>query len=269
MSDMASGGEGLFGFGARHEPCGACSTDVRGLCVRLGHKEILRDVDLHLHCGELVAVVGLNGAGKSTLLRAILGEIPHTGRVSFMDRDHRRPVRPRIGYVPQRVEFDLAAPIGVADLFSTAVSRRPACFGMSRGMRQMVRESLGAVDVPDLMDRRLGELSGGELQRVLLALSLTPPPNLLLLDEPLSGIDLAGREIFYRLVSDLRRRFDMAVVLVSHDLAAMVDFADRMIFMDGRVVCDDEPPKVWSDPRVRSAFGLDLHRHGGGVGVLP
>lgn len=267
MSGRDPGGGGQAGFGARHEPCGACSTDIRGLCVRMGSKEVLRDIDLHLHCGELVALAGLNGAGKSTLLRAILGEIPHTGRVLFMDKEHRRPVLPRIGYVPQRVEFDPAAPISVADLFATAVSRRPSCFGMSGALRDAVLESLGAVDAARLIDRRLGELSGGELQRVLLALSLTPPPNLLLLDEPLSGIDLAGRERFYRLVSDLRRRFDMAVVLVSHDLAAMVDFADRMIFLEGRVVCDDDPPKVWADPRVRLAFGLDLHRHGEGEGA--
>lgn len=267
MSGGASDGQGLFGFGAPHEPCGACSTDIRGLCVRLGAKEILRDVDLHLHCGELAAVVGLNGAGKSTLLRAILGEIPHTGRVSFMDRDHRFPVSPQIGYVPQRVEFDASAPISVADLFAVAISRRPACFGLSGGVRETVLEGLRAVEASHLIDRRLGALSGGELQRVLLALSLTPPPNLLLLDEPLSGIDLAGRERFYRLVSDLRRRFDMAVVLVSHDLAAMVDFADRMIFIEGRVICDDKPPNVWADPRVRMAFGLDPHsrRAGGGA----
>ncbi len=258
-----------FGLGSRHEPCGACSTDIRGMCVRLGAKEILSDVDLHLHCGELVALVGLNGAGKSTLLRAILGEIPHSGRVSFMDREHRRPVLPRIGYVPQRVEFDAAAPICVGDLFASALLRRPACFGMSRGVRETVTEALAAVGVSHLIERRLGGLSGGELQRVLLALSLTPPPNLLLLDEPLSGIDLAGRERFYRLVSDLRRQFDMAVVLVSHDLAAMVDFADRMIFLDGRVVCDDDPPRVWADPRVRLAFGLDLHRHAGEEGAGP
>lgn len=244
---------------ARHEPCGACSTDVRGLSVRLGAREILRDVNLHLHCGQLAALVGLNGAGKSTLLRAILGEIPHTGRISFVDRDHNFPVRPQIGYVPQRVDFDPAAPISVADLFAVTVSKWPACLGLGGRLRQTVTDALAAVEAEHLVDRHLGSLSGGELQRVLLALSLTPQPNILLLDEPLSGIDLAGRERFYRLVSDLRRRFDMAVLLVSHDLAAMLDFADRMIFMDGAVVCDDEPMKVWADARVRAAFGLDPH----------
>lgn len=218
---------------------------------------ILADVNLHLHCGELAALVGLNGAGKTTLLRAVLGEIPHAGSIAFMDHDGRA-MRPRIGYVPQRLEFDPGLPLTVEDLFALALDGRSACFGASARVRRQCGESLEAVEAGHLEKRRLGALSGGELQRVLLALSLAPVPNVLLLDEPLSGIDLAGRRMFYATVAKLRRMYDIAVVLVSHDLAAMVEVADRMIFLDGGVVCDAPPAEVWRDGRVRAAFGLDV-----------
>jgi zinc transport system ATP-binding protein len=114
------------------------------------------------------------------------------------------------------------------------------------------------VDAGELLDRRLGKLSGGELQRVLLALSLTPLPNLLLLDEPVSGIDLPGRELFYRTVSDLRHRFDLSILMVSHDLAGIASVSDRIVFLDHRVIAVGTPREVLANPDFRHAFGLDL-----------
>jgi zinc transport system ATP-binding protein len=108
----------------------------------------------------------------------------------------------------------------------------------------------------ELIDRRIGTLSGGELQRVLLGLALTPVPNILVLDEPMSGVDHSGREKFYDLLSKLRREFDFAVLLVSHDLATLARFADRMVFLDRRIVCEGPPADVLRDPRVREAFSL-------------
>jgi len=99
-----------------------------------------------------------------------------------------------------------------------------------------------------LLHRKLGELSGGELQRVLLALSLTPVPNLLLLDEPVSGIDLPGRELFYRIVSALRRRFDLSILMVSHDLASVAAVSDRIVFLNRRIVCAGSPAEVLAHP---------------------
>jgi zinc transport system ATP-binding protein len=108
----------------------------------------------------------------------------------------------------------------------------------------------------ELIDRRVGTLSGGELQRVLLGLALTPIPNILVLDEPMSGVDHSGREQFYELLSKLRREYDFAVLLVSHDLATLARFADRMVFLDHRIVCEGTPAEVLRDPRVREAFSL-------------
>ena len=163
---------------------------------------MLEDVSLHLHCGELTTVVGPNGAGKSTLLRVLLGEVPHCGTIHFLPVfGHGREDAPAVGYVPQQLEFDRFSPMSVQDLFASAVSRWPVVLWRSRVDRQKTRAALAAVEAEHLLERKLGQLSGGELQRVLLALSLTPVPNLLLLDEPISGIDLAGRELFYRTVS--------------------------------------------------------------------
>jgi zinc transport system ATP-binding protein len=236
--------------------CGECCTTMRGVGVRYNGKSVLQDVDLHLHCGELTAVIGENGAGKTTLVKCLLGEIPHEGEVHFLDASHRRPDSPVIGYVPQHSSFDKDAPVSVLDLFAASLATRPACLGVSPAVREEALTGLRRTGAEELIDRRIGTLSGGELQRVLLGLALTPVPNILVLDEPMSGVDHSGREKFYDLLSKLRREFDFAVLLVSHDLATLARFADRMVFLDRRIVCEGPPADVLRDPRVREAFSL-------------
>jgi zinc transport system ATP-binding protein len=239
--------------------CGECCTRIENLDVTLNHQRVLDDITLHLHCGELTTLVGPNGAGKSMLLKAILGEVPHGGDIHFLPvAGHGREDAPVIGYLPQQLDFDRDSPVNVHDLFAAAVSRCPAPLLYSRRTRSAALESLQYVEAGHLIDRRLGQLSGGELQRVLLALSLTPVPNLLLLDEPVSGIDVAGRELFYRTVSDLRRRFDLSILMVSHDLAGITAVSDRIVFLNRRVVCLGRPAEVIANPELRRTFGLDV-----------
>ncbi len=237
--------------------CGECCTTLRDIGVRYNGTPVLEHIDLHLHCGELTAVIGENGAGKTTLVRCLLGEIPHTGEVHFLDAARRRPDSPVIGYVPQHAAFDQDAPVSVLDLFAASLAERPACLGVSRAVELQAREGLARTGAEHLVRRRLGTLSGGELQRVLLGLALTPVPNLLVLDEPMSGVDHSGREKFYELLSRLRREYDLAVLLVSHDLATLARFSDRMVFLDRRIVCEGSPAEVLHDPRVREAFSLE------------
>lgn len=230
---------------AHHAPCGACLTHVRNLGVTLGGHPVLQDLTFDLRCGEITALVGPNGAGKTTLLRALLGEVPYTGHCHF----HGGPGHPArrrlvIGYVPQRLAFDRAAPLTVADLFALACGTRPAFFGLTATARSTAGEILAEVDAAHLLDRRLGGLSGGELQRVLLALSLSPSPDLLLLDEPQQGLDAAGLERFHELVARLHGRFDMSVVLVSHDLVSVARVADRVFFLNGRLLAAGPPAEV-------------------------
>jgi zinc transport system ATP-binding protein len=235
--------------------CGSCCTKLVQVGVKLGGSVILEDVNLHLHCGQLTAIVGPNGAGKTTLLKAILGEIPHAGHVHFMDSGKKRKDQPRIGYVPQRLEFDAGAPLTVLDLFAGATSRYPAWLGALPGTVKRTSASLEPVGAGHLLNQKLGRLSGGELQRVMLALALTPLPDLLLLDEPVSGVDIVGVDAFYSMVSELRNQYHLSIILVSHDLASVARFADRMIFLNKRIICQGPPAKVLSDPAVQQVFG--------------
>ena len=238
---------------------GACCTRIENLGVRIGNAEILEHVDLHLHCGQLIALIGPNGAGKTTLLRAMLGELPHSGELHFVPvRKAAGEASPRIGYVPQKLEMDLLAPISVRDLFASAVSRWPTWLGCRRGTSTSSLEMLAIVGADDLIDRKLGQLSGGQLQRVLLALALTPVPDILLLDEPVAGVDQAGIEMFYTMVSQFRRAFDLAILLISHDLPAISRFADRMVFLNKTILCDGTPREVLSNPLVKQTFGFDF-----------
>jgi len=238
-------------------PCGACVTHVRNLGVRFGRHVALEGVSFDLHCGEITAIVGPNGAGKTTLLRALLGEVPYTGERHFHGGGGSgRTTDIVIGYVPQRLVFDRAAPVTVADLFTLGLGRRPVFFGIGDERRAKAMAGLKEVDAEHLLERRLGELSGGEMQRVLVAFSLVPQPNLLLLDEPAQGLDAIGMAKFHDVVAQLRGRFDVAVALVSHDLEAVARVADKILFLDRTLVASGTPDAVLSNPAVRQRLGM-------------
>ncbi len=244
----------------RHEraasACGLCCTRLEHVGVQLGGHEALRDINLHIHCGELTALIGPNGAGKTTLLRALLGLVPYTGRVWFEGAQGGPSRLPRMGYVPQSMDLDKLAPLTVEDLFASATSRRPAFLGPSERARKEAGKALSAIGADSLAGRRLGALSGGELQRVLLALALLPAPDVLLLDEPVSGVDAIGLERFYAVVDEVRRSFDLTCILVSHDLGAVRRHADRVVLLRTTVLDVGTPADVFSGEAFREAFGF-------------
>lgn len=233
-----------------------CCTKIENFAVVIGKTQILKDINLHIHCGELTALIGANGAGKSTLLKAILGEIPHSGTLQYLDAKGVRSGHPLIGYVPQHLDFDLSTPTSVFDLFMACLTNVPSWLAKPRGIRGRVRENLARVQAEHLIDRRLGALSGGELQRILLALALDPVPDLLLLDEPVSGIDRNGLEMFYRVVSELRANYDLSIILVSHDFGLVAKHADRVVLLNGTVICSGTPAEVFNDNRTCKEFGM-------------
>lgn len=239
----------------RENACGLCCTRLEGFGVSIGKTEILKDINIHIHCGELTALIGPNGGGKTTLLKAILGEIPHTGAIKFLDAREQKSRKPVVGYVPQRLDFDWGAPVSVLDLFAASLSARPACLGYSRKLRQRVLSGLDRVQAGHLLTRRLGDLSGGEMQRVLLALALDPGPDLLLMDEPVSGVDARGRELFYQLVFDLRLQYDLSIILVSHDLDMVARYADRVVLLNRTVLTTGLPAKVLTNEKLFDAYG--------------
>ena len=198
-----------------------------------GHSCCLRLQDLH--CGEIVALIGPNGAGKSTLLKTILGQQDYSGTISFSVPGQRNR-KAKIGYVPQTPTFDPGDPISVADLFSCCMSKRPAFLGQSKKMRQTILECLSRVHGESLIDKRIGTLSGGELQRVLLALALEPIPNILILDEPLSGVDIAGAESVMNTIDELRQDYDLSVLMTTHDFSTITRYADQVYLMDKSIL---------------------------------
>lgn len=239
------------------DPCSKmCCTKIEDFGVTIGKTEIFKNVNLHIHCGELTALIGPNGAGKSTLLKAVLGEVKHTGKLHYFDAKGAHTGNPVIGYVPQYLNFDLSTPTSVMDLFMSCLTNRPAWLCSSKKLRIRVLESLKRVKAEYLIDRRIGALSGGELQRVLLALALDPVPDLLLLDEPVSGVDQNGLELFYEIVSELRESNDLAIILISHDLSLVARHADRVVLLNKTVVCNGTPEVVFHDEETRKVFGM-------------
>lgn len=210
-----------------------------------------------MHCGELTAVIGPNGGGKTTLLRAMIGDLTHTGSLRFIHRGNVENTKPlRIGYVPQRLEIDGTSPTTVMDLFAAALTRWPLWLGRRASLRRKALECLALVGSDSLINRKLAEISIGQLQRVFLALALIPIPELLLLDEPVSGVDRAGTELFYQTVSRMRTDFDLSILLVSHDLAAAARVADRIILLNHSILCDGPPRDVLLHPLIRQTFGF-------------
>ena len=234
--------------------CRLCRIEVDKLTVSFGAQTPLKDVSLHIHCGELTALIGTNGAGKTTLLRALLGQIEYTGTIRHLTSDGRPAADLRTGYVPQQLEFDRSSPVTVMDFMAGSLSRRPVFLGVSKKARERVLAALERTHCAQLADRALGALSGGELQRVLLALALTPQPDLLILDEPVSGVDQNGLETFYQTVDELKRRNHMAILLVSHDLSVVERYADRVVLMQGTVIKQGSPEVVFDSPEFEQVF---------------
>jgi zinc transport system ATP-binding protein len=237
--------------------CEHCCTKIDNLKVRFGNNTVLDRVNLHVNCGEVVAVVGPNGAGKTTLLRTILGEIPYEGQIVFRISGQESK-KPKVGYVPQKLQLDLGSPISVADFMLSAISRHPVWLGVNKELQEKAEKALSLFSVEHLLKRRIGELSGGELQRVLLAIAMTPEPELLLLDEPASGVDAKGLSLFHQIVDNLRKNHDIAVVLVTHDLAGIASYVDRLILLNRSVIAEGHPEQVLLNEELIKTFGPSL-----------
>ena len=222
-----------------------------GLSVGYGRHQVLRDVDLMISEGEIVTVVGPNGSGKSSLVKALIGALPaRTGQVTQQDGL-------RIGYVPQHLHVDATLPITVGRFLSLP----------HRVARDEATAALAEAGVEGLADRPLASLSGGQMQRVLLARALIGGPKLLILDEPTQGLDQPGSAAFYDKIEELRDRHKMAVLMVSHDLHVVMRASDRVICVNGHICCQGRPEIVASAPEYRALFGtgtrgaLALYRH--------
>jgi zinc transport system ATP-binding protein len=247
---------------------------LRDVAVELGGHAILLGVTADVARGRITALIGLNGSGKTTLLRAVLKEVPYDGRIHFhCGHDHRRPAPEHVGYVPQRLTVDARLPLTVRDLLGLALQPRPLFLGVGKRTAERMVKMLGEVFAEPryVLDRPVEKLSGGELQRVLLALALEPKPELLLLDEPAAGIDFKDQEKFYDLLARLNAETGVTILLVSHDVSMVSKHAHHVLCLkDGRVQCQG-PPLTTITPQVLAAtfgseqalYAHDHHRHHG------
>ena len=229
------------------------------LRVERGGRAVLAGVTADIPRGGITAVVGLNGSGKSTLLRTLLGEFPYRGQIKYRcGHDHSKPRPEHVGYVPQRLTFDAHLPITVRDLMGLALNRyRPGVFGYGRRNEARMASALRKVDAAHLLNVPVEGLSGGQLQRVLLALAVEPQPELLLLDEPTAGIDFRDVDQFYDRISALNRETGVTVLLVSHDLETVRKVAGRVLCLrDGIVHSQGTPAEVLTPATVTATFGV-------------
>lgn len=246
-------------IGSHGKGCGhACCLRIQKLTVKFGSDTVLDNIDLHAHCGEIIAIIGPNGAGKSTLLKTILGQQDYTGTIAFSVPGQRNR-KPAIGYVPQSPKFDPGDPLTVADLFACCMSNRPVFLGRSKLMKEKIPECLSRVNALDLINKRVGTLSGGELQRVLLALALEPIPNILILDEPLSGVDIEGHASLMQMLDELRQTYDLSILMTTHDFSSLETYMDQVILMEHRILAQGTPSEVLNS----NAFLNTFHRKGG------
>ena len=229
---------------------------MRMVRVDRGGRPILHRLTCEFRRGQISAVIGLNGSGKSTLLRTLLGEFPYKGEIRFAcGEDHRRPRPDHVGYVPQRLNIDAGMPITVRDLIGLAMQRRPLLFGVSSKVIARIAPMLKRVGMLDRLDVPVEGLSGGQLQRVLLALALEPQPELLLLDEPASGIDFKDQLAFYDLIADINRETGVTILLVSHDLPMVAKYAHRVFCLrGGEVVAEGLPAEVLTPENLARLF---------------
>jgi len=221
--------------------------EIRDVTVTRDGSRLISGVTLEVSPGSVHLLVGPNGAGKSTLFGAVLGLVEFTGRIRFHWSQSGR-----IGYVPQSFSVDRTLPLTVGEFLALPRQHRPVCLGIARALRAHLSGVLEQVGLAGFLMRPLGALSGGELQKVLLANAIDPAPELLLLDEPASGLDETAVTQFEDVVVALRRASGTSVLMVSHDLDQVRRIADRVTLIDKTVRRTGEPARVLADNLARS-----------------
>jgi len=205
------------------------SIEFDSVGLTLGATRILNDISFSIEAGTIHCIIGSNGGGKTSLVRSMLGQMPHTGRITIQWRDSRV-----IGYVPQALDFDKTLPVTVNDFMAMTCQRRPVFLGISRKRRHEIEEVLERMGLAGKGKYKLGNLSGGERQRVLFAQAMIPEPALLVLDEPMTGLDPSGRDLLESSIVEFARSGG-TVVWINHDIVQVNELADTLTYIDREI----------------------------------
>jgi zinc transport system ATP-binding protein len=240
---------------ASTRPAGQAVLEVEGLTVTLGEQRIIEHLSFVVHRGEILTILGPNGAGKTVLLRTLLGVVPHEGRIRWAEGI-------RIGYVPQRLPYIKDVPISVEEFFTFKRRGR-----RERSSAATAAARLAAVGLGDeLRQRRIGDLSSGQFQRVLIAWALAGDPDVLLFDEPTTGIDIGGEETVYKLLARLHDERRLTMLIITHDLSVVYALSTNVLCLNRSRVCHGPPRSVLTPENLRELYRTDVkfyeHQHG-------
>ena len=221
---------------------------VKDLNVRLNGEEILLDLTFDVYDGEVLAILGPNGAGKTTLLKALLGIVPYEGIVMW-----REGVK--VGYVPQRLPFIKDLPLSVKEFFQLV--------NASKGETIEILKSIGLGE--EILGKKIGDLSSGQFQRILIGWALASNPNVLLFDEPLAGIDIGGQESVYNLLEKLKGERNLTILFVTHELSVVYRLADRVLCLNKRMLCTGAPREMLTPEAISNLYASPVkfyqHKH--------
>ena len=228
--------------------------EIRNLTVKYDGHVILNELNFYINSGEIVAIIGPNGSGKTTLLKAILGLIPHQGEVKIFGGPPQLALND-IGYVPQRFDFDRSFPLMVGEFLDFVKVT-------NESWREEVLREVG---VNAFMDKRLGELSGGQMQRLLMAKAMLKEPRLLMLDEATSGVDMAAEMTFFELIEHVNEEHGVTIVLISHEVQMVYKFATQILCLNKDLVCNGRPKEAITQEVLEKLHGKNIefqpHEH--------
>jgi zinc transport system ATP-binding protein len=260
--------------------------EIKNLSILYGNRIAVNNISFDVKEGDILGIVGPNGAGKTTLFRSIFGLCPYKGTISLFGYDHKKyksSLLTLIGYVPQKIDFESNFPATVYDIVSMGtLSDKKVAKGIRLAEKSgfhfnqtykkinktedKVMKALKTVDIDDLKDRRIGELSAGQLQRVFIAKSLINDPPILILDEPVTSVDVESQTKFYNVIKKINKENEITIIWSSHDLEAIEKYANRVACMNKDLFFHGEKEKFFSDEKylktyTESAMQIHMHDH--------
>jgi len=237
--------------------------DVRGLSYRVNAQDILKSLSLLIRKGEYCAIIGPNGGGKTTLIRILLGlEKATTGEIKLFGKDFKEFKNwDKIGYVPQRVaQIDTNFPATVYEVVKMGLTARRKHFSFgAKDDDKTISTAMEKMDVSGLKERLIGELSGGQRQRVMIARALASNPEILILDEPNTGVDITSQHRFYELLRELNKNEGMTILFITHDVGVIADDITRLFTVNQTLLTCNNPKEATSCEAMSKLYGIDAH----------